>query len=163
MGDSIKFALEYPSPFWREKGYSGTILSQAGIAQEVYDHTNRENTRFARKGFLAPAAYALPREERERRVVQQLSGLIGKSAQEYLSYSEKLWKEEIYTYSDYPEVVLPHHNNGHPLFKQPLMNGKLYLSGTETSPVFGGYMDGAVYSGLTAAQQVLSAASSPNA
>ncbi len=160
MSDAVKFALSYPSPFWREKGYSGTILSQAGIAQQVYDHTNRENTRFALKGFLSPSAYALPREERKQRVVRQLSGLMGKRAQQYLSYTEKLWKDAVYTHGDYTQVALPHHNNGHPLFSQPLMNGKLYLSGTETSPVFGGYMDGAVYSGLAAARHILSAAGS---
>jgi monoamine oxidase len=30
MGDSIKFAVEYASPFWREN-YSGTLFSQASI------------------------------------------------------------------------------------------------------------------------------------
>jgi monoamine oxidase len=38
------------------------------------------------------------------------------------------------------------------------MHHKLLLAGTETSPVFGGYMDGAVYSGLAAAREVLQAA-----
>jgi monoamine oxidase len=36
MGDSIKFAVEYASPFWRENNYSGTLFSQASIIQEMY-------------------------------------------------------------------------------------------------------------------------------
>lgn len=156
MSDSIKFALHYPAPFWRDKGYSGTVFSQSGIAQEVYDHSNRENTRFALKGFLSPLAYDLSGAEREKRVVDQLSGLIGKQAQAYLSYTEMLWKDEVYTHAPYDSPVFPHQNNGNSLFKQPLMNGKLHLAGTETSPVFGGYMDGAVYSGMAAARNVLS-------
>jgi monoamine oxidase len=35
------------------------------------------------------------------------------------------------------------------------MNGKLYLAGAETSPYFGGYMDGAVYSALRAAKNII--------
>ncbi|MCB0848010.1 MAG: FAD-dependent oxidoreductase, partial [Bacteroidetes bacterium] len=43
----------------------------------------------------------------------------------------------------------------HPVFALPLMNGRLFLSGSETSPEFGGYMDGAVLSGLLAADRVV--------
>jgi monoamine oxidase len=35
MGESIKFAVEYASPFWRENNYSGTLFSQASIIQEM--------------------------------------------------------------------------------------------------------------------------------
>jgi monoamine oxidase len=35
------------------------------------------------------------------------------------------------------------------------MNNKLYLSGSETSPIFGGYMDGAVNSGKTVAEKII--------
>jgi monoamine oxidase len=44
MGDAIKFAVEYPQPFWRQKGFSGMAFSQADIAQEVYDHTTQRKT-----------------------------------------------------------------------------------------------------------------------
>ncbi len=40
MGNAIKFAFIYEQPFWRSNGHSGTVLSQSGIATEVYDHTN---------------------------------------------------------------------------------------------------------------------------
>jgi monoamine oxidase len=42
MGDSIKFAVEYASPFWRENNYSGTLFSQASIIQEMYDHSTAD-------------------------------------------------------------------------------------------------------------------------
>jgi monoamine oxidase len=32
--DSIKFAVEYANPFWRENNYSGTLFSQASIIQK---------------------------------------------------------------------------------------------------------------------------------
>jgi monoamine oxidase len=155
MGDAIKFALEYRNPFWREKGYAGTMLSPAGIASEVYDHCNYEETHFALKGFLSVDAAGLPEEERKVLVVEQLTKLLGTEAGDYLSYTEKMWANDEYTYANYPRPILPHQHNGHPLYSQTLMSGRLYLAGTETSSRFGGYMEGAVYSGLTAARNIL--------
>lgn len=155
MGDSIKFALEYSRPFWREKGFSGTVFSQTGIASEVYDHCNVEATHFALKGFLSVDAANLLEEEREALVVKQLTSLLGKEAGDYLAYTEKIWRDDQYTFADYGKPILPHQHNGHPIYAQALMDGKLFLAGTETSPQFGGYMDGAVYSGLTAAKNIL--------
>lgn len=43
----------------------------------------------------------------------------------------------------------------HMLYEQSFMNGKFYLAGTETSPFFGGYMDGAVYSAVHAAENII--------
>ncbi len=155
MGDAVKFAIEYKRPFWREKGYSGTILSQTGIAQEIYDHTNFEENRFALKGFLSVNASKLLKSERVALLMDQLTRLLGSEAANYLSYTEKVWEEDRYTYRKYEQFVAPHQNNGHMLYEQSLMNGKLYLAGTETSPYFGGYMDGAVYSALHAAKNII--------
>ena len=155
MSDAIKFALLYKRPFWRDNGFSGTILSQAGMATEVYDHSNAEDTLFALKGFLKPDAALFTKEQREKMVVAQIKKLLGEDTCAYLSYAEKLWANEPLTHAAYRQVVFPHQNSGHPLYEQPLMNGKLYISGSETSPHFGGYMDGAVYSGWRAATQIL--------
>ncbi|MFC6997937.1 flavin monoamine oxidase family protein [Rufibacter roseus] len=155
MGESVKFAVEYASPFWRQKGYSGSVFSHVGPIQEMYDHCNFENTKYALKGFLSAGAAALNREEREQAVLQQLIKLFGPEAAAHVSYTDKPWIKEPFSYAEYKSYVSPHQYNGHPIYAQPLMNGKLFLSGTETSPVFGGYMDGAVYSGLSAAENVL--------
>ena len=87
--------------------------------------------------------------------MEQLTRLLGKQAANYLSYAERVWKEEAYTFADYGKYMMPYQNSGHPLYSQPLMNGRLHLAGTETSTCFGGYMDGAVYSGLATAQSIL--------
>lgn len=155
MGEAIKFAVAYQEPFWRQQGYAGVVFSHVGIAQEIHDHCNFEETRYALKGFLSAEAYKFSREEREAEVIAQLTRLMGKEASVYLSYTEKLWKEEVFTYADYRKYIMPHQYNGHPLYAHPLMNGKIQLAGTETAPYFGGYLDGAVYSGLSAASKVL--------
>lgn len=155
MGDSIKLAFEYSRPFWREKGYSGTVLSPSGIVPELYDHSNFTETRFALKGFLSPTATHLAKEERRALAVKQIKNVLGTEAGKYISYNEKLWSNDENTYSDYKNPLLPHQNNGHPLFSNTFFNGKLYFAGSETSPHFGGYMEGAVFSGFTTAQKML--------
>ncbi|MCB9350431.1 MAG: FAD-dependent oxidoreductase [Lewinellaceae bacterium] len=154
MSESVKFAVEYERPFWREHGFAGTAFSQAGPATEIYDHTNFDGTAFALKGFLSPGTAQLKEDDRREMVLRQLVKLFGLEAANFLSYIDWVWANEVYTHQPYDSYILPHQNSGHPDFALPLMNGKLFLSGTETSPEFGGYMDGAVLSGLLAADRV---------
>jgi monoamine oxidase len=155
MGEAIKFAVAYEKPFWRQQGYAGVVFSHEGIAREVHDHCSVEETHYALKGFLSADAFALSKKQREAEVIQQLTRLLGKEASVYLSYTEKVWQEEVFTYADYGKYIMPHQHNGHPLYARPLMSGRLYLAGTETSPHYGGYLEGAVYSGVSVAKKVL--------
>jgi monoamine oxidase len=50
---------------------------------------------------------------------------------------------------------------GGPALREPI--GRLHWAGTETSPVWNGYMDGAVRSGERAAAEVLAALAEPTA
>jgi monoamine oxidase len=61
MGESIKFAVEYASPFWRENNYSGTLFSQASIIQEMYDHSTADYKGYALKGFLNGGTHTVRR------------------------------------------------------------------------------------------------------
>jgi monoamine oxidase len=144
MGESIKFAVEYATPFWREKRFSGTLFSHASIAQEMYDHSTFDNTGFALKGFLNGGSYTLTAAEREEKVIKQLSSLYGPEAEKYVAYHEKVWREEVLTFLPYEELVMAHQNNGHPDYKKPFINNKLYISGAETASINPGYMDGAL-------------------
>ncbi len=87
--------------------------------------------------------------------VGQLTRLLGEEARSYLSYTEKVWADDRFTHTTYGSAVFPHQNSGHPVLQHSFMNGKLYISGSETSPYFGGYMDGAVYSGFFSATNIL--------
>lgn len=154
MSDSIKFWVEYARPFWREKGLAGMAMSQTGIVQEVHDHTNYEENSYALMGFLAGKAYRLDAAGREAEVIRHLQRLFGEEAGNYLQYEEKVWKAEPLTTTADVESLSYHPAYGHPAFQQSYWNGKLWLSGTETSPVYGGYMEGAVYAGQKSAKQL---------
>lgn len=150
MSDSIKFWVEYDRPFWREKGLAGMAMSQTGIVQEVHDHSNEAADSFALMGFLSVKAHRIGPAEREKETLQHLQRLFGKEAGHYRQYVEKVWATEPLTTTPDVEFLSYHPGYGHPALQEPLWEGRLILAGTETSPVYGGYMEGAVYAGRRA-------------
>jgi monoamine oxidase len=154
MSGSVKFAVEYARPFWREKGFSGSVFSQSGLAVEIYDHSSAENDRFALKGFLNGSASNYTLEERKHKVLEQLGRYYGAEALHPISYHDRIWNDDFIAVSD-ESFLPPHHNNGHAAYNEVYMNGKLYFAGTETSSLYGGYMDGAVVSAKNLVGQLL--------
>jgi monoamine oxidase len=154
MAESIKFAVEYSTPFWKENGFSGTIYSQVGPITEMYDHSNYAENGFALMGFLHGSALQYSKEEREKMVVNQLSKLLGRAASDYLFYQDSCWADEPLTHVPSADFIRPHQNNGHPLFAKSIWDDKLFFAGTETSTVFGGYMDGAIYAAKRVANEL---------
>ncbi|MEK6511197.1 NAD(P)/FAD-dependent oxidoreductase [Myroides odoratimimus] len=153
MAGSIKFTLEYSSPFWREKGYSGMLYSHAGIITEMYDHTNFEENKFGFTGFLNGGASSYTAEVRKEYVLRQLGNLLGNEALNPVAYFDKVWTDE-FILSENQIILRPHQNNGHPYLQQGYMNNSLFLCSTETSGEFPGYMEGAVYAAKSIADKI---------
>lgn len=155
MGESIKVGLRYAKPFWREDGGpGGTIFSNVGPVSEMYDHTNIEESKYALKGFLNGTYHTLTHEERRDMVLTQLRKYYGEVVDDYLAYEEGVWRHEGFTFTPYEGHVLPHQNNGHPVFRAEYLNGKLLLAGSETAVLYPGYMDGAVRSARRVAAEL---------
>lgn len=146
MGESIKVGFTFPAAFWKTSELSGTIMSNVGPIGEMYDHSNVEATQFALKGFLNGAFHAATKEERQKIALLQLKKYYGEKANKFTTYVECVWRNEPYTFTAYEDSIMPHQNNGHPLFRTPLMDGRLIIAGSETAANFPGYMDGAVQS-----------------
>ena len=152
MGESIKIGLTYKEPFWRADHLSGTIMSNVGPIPEMYDHSNFEESFFALKGFLNGNYFSVRKEVRLNLILQQLQKYFGDQVNNYLTYSEAVWRNEPFTFQEYKHHVLPHQNNGHSIFSNRFMNGKLIMAGSETASVFPGYMEGAVVSAKEVAE-----------
>ncbi|MEM7550490.1 MAG: FAD-dependent oxidoreductase [Bacteroidota bacterium] len=159
MSSSIKFIVSYQTPFWRKKGYSGSVLSQLGSVIEVYDHTDVHERNFALMGFINPNFRSFSQGERIKAVLDFLVKSLGEEAANYKTYKEKDWSGDEFVFTKGEERMIPKTNYGHPLYQQKYMNGRLIISGTETSESFGGYMEGAVISGKRAAKKVIAALS----
>lgn len=154
MAGSIKFTLEYDSPFWRNEGYSGMLFSHIGIVSEMHDHTNFEENKFGFTGFLNSGALSYSFEDRKRFVVQHIASLLGVRALNPTAYFDKVWTDE-FVLGDNPIIARPHYNNGHPLLQQSYMNGKLFFGVTETAVQHGGYMEGAVIAAQSVADKII--------
>ena len=155
MGESIKIGLTYKKPFWKKKGTSGTIFSSVGPIPEMYDHSNKEETLFALKGFFNGDYHAISKKERLEMALNQLRKYYGDVVNDYSSYEEMVWKNEKFTSDEYDDLVYPHQNNGNKVFQQPYFNGKLFLSGSETSSQYAGYMEGAIQSAQWIANRII--------
>jgi len=88
------------------------------------------------------------------KVIAQLKHYFGNEAQNFISYNDKIWIDK-YIQPNKDNFLPPHHNNGNPIFEESYMNGKLLFTGTETSNVFGGYMEGAIIASNSVAARVL--------
>lgn len=154
MEDSIKAAVEFREPFWRENQHPSTIMSNYGPFIECYDHSNQQENKFALCGFLNPAFKDIGKKERERLVIQQLSTILDEKALDALSYHEYIWSEDNQVKWPKDIFMQPHQNNGHPIFRKSIFNHQLIISASESASRYPGYMDGAVEAGENAFKEV---------
>ena len=155
MSQSIKFALRFSEPFWRNENLSGTVFSNVGPIPEMYDHSNFEDTEYALMGFFNGNYHSISKEERKNMILNQLRKYYGKEIDQYLSYHEEVWSNNKHTHHPYESHILPHQNNGDTLYASPLYENKLIVSGTETSSHYPGYMEGAIFAAQRAAKSIL--------
>jgi len=154
MGESIKIGLRYESPFWRAGNLSGTIVSNTGPIPELYDHSTADDSHHALKGFMNGSYFSLSMAERLELVLTQLEKYYGKQARNYQDYEEVVWRNEPFTYCPYNQHVLPHENNGHPIYQSRHLGNRLIIAGSETAQYFPGYMEGAVRSARAVCAQL---------
>jgi len=154
MSNAMKVGMTFETPFWRDKNLSGTVIGQVGAVTELYDHSNVEDNTYALMGFLNEGLRDFSPEERKQRILDYLIKYLGKEIGDYLTYEEKDWSQDRNTSCETIKSVYMSPSYGNPVFGKTYMNDRLVFSGAETSPLHGGYMDGAIYSGLLAANKV---------
>ena len=155
MSNAIKVGITFDRPFWREKKYSGTVIGSVSPVTELYDHCDFEGNAFSLMGFVNEGLRHLNPEDRKEQILSYLEKYLGESIRDYLDYFEKDWSQDEFTTSKDFNSVVSHPKYGHPVFDEVYMNGRLLFSGTETSKQHGGYLEGAVITGLTAAKKIL--------
>lgn len=154
MSNAMKVGLTYQTPFWRNKDLSGMLIGQVGAVTELYDHSCKDEHTFALMGFINEGLREVSEEERKARILEHLQKYLGAEALEYLSYEEKDWSKDKNTSCDSIKSIYMSPRYGNSEFSKVYFNNKLVFSGAETSSVYGGYMDGAIYSGIKAADRV---------
>lgn len=155
MSNAIKVGIRYATPFWREKKLSGTIIGHVSPVIELYDHSNIEDNSYSLMGFMNEGLREDSQHDRKERILSYLEKHFGPEVRNYISYQDKDWSMDPYTSCEKLKSIYISPRYGNPIFQQDHFNGRIILSGAETSPVHGGYMDGAVVSGIKAAKRIL--------
>lgn len=105
MGFVIKVHAVYETPFWRDKGLSGTAFSPYELSHEAYDNSNHGDERGTLVGFVsdrtADDLFGLSAEERKERILESLSHYYGEEAKNPVVYYESDWGTEEWTRGAY--------------------------------------------------------------
>ncbi len=157
-GSVIKTYAVYDEPFWRSEGLNGQAISDTGPVKVTFDGSPPSGTPGVLLGFIeAGDGRRLARrtpEERREAVLGSLARYFGQRAAYPREYVERDWMAEEFTRGCYGAHFTPgvwtHY--GHAL-REPV--GRIHWAGAECSPVWNGYMEGAVRSGEDAASAVL--------
>jgi monoamine oxidase len=159
QGSVIKCMAIYDEPFWRDDGLSGMATSDIGPAKIVFDNSPPDGSPGVLLGFLegerARVIGRLPAEERRRLIVDGFERLFGPKASKPANFIERSWAEEEWTRGCYGCYMPPGAwTSFGDALRAPI--GRIHWAGAETATVWNGYMDGAVQSGVRAAEEALS-------
>jgi monoamine oxidase len=160
-GSVIKAYAVYPEPFWRADGLNGQAVSDAGPVKVTFDNSPPSGTPGVLMGFLEgkEARHWARRGDAERRaaVLGCFTRYFGPAARHPDRYLERDWMAEEFTRGCYGAHFGPGTWTSYgEAWRAPV--GRVHWAGTECSPRWNGYMEGAVRSGEAAAAEVAAAA-----
>ncbi|MFE3443604.1 flavin monoamine oxidase family protein [Nocardia sp. NPDC059180] len=159
-GSVIKFQVGYDTPFWREEGLSGFVLSLDDGFSPVLDNSPPDGSCGVLVGFLEGAharrADAMTSEQRRELVVNTLVKYFGPKAADPFDVLEQDWNAEEFTRGCYGgRLGAGAWTNYGAALSAPV--DRIHWAGAETAQIWNGYMDGAIRSGRRAADEVLAA------
>ena len=153
-GSLWKVAAAYPEPFWRADGLSGEALSDRGPVTVTYDNSPPEGTPGILVGFVGGRdGYRhamLSSDARRAAVLDCFARLFGPRAADPLEVVEQDWAGDPWSTGGPVFMPVPGALTAYgSALRDPV--GPLHWAGADISPVWSGYLDGAVRSGEAAA------------
>jgi len=160
MGSVFKCMAVYDRPFWRDQGLSGMATSDTGPIKLTFDNSPPDGSPGVLLGFIegqeAREFAGSTRTRREAAVLESFARYFGPEAKRPRRYIDKSWAKERFSGGCYVGITPPGVLVGYRgAIREPV--GPVHWAGTETASEWVGYMDGAVDSGLRAANEVLGA------
>jgi monoamine oxidase len=158
QGSLIKVGVRYDRAFWRDNQLNGQAVSLTGPVCFTVDDSPPSGTPGVMFGFVGGDAarnfIAMSPAARKAAVLAEFAAMFGPQASSARDYFETNWTAEEWTRGC--PVALPSPGTlleYGPALRQPV--DLIHWAGTETSPYWNGYMDGAVRSGERTAREVL--------
>src|SRR3954469_15397811 len=100
QGSVMKVIALYDKPFWRDKGYTGQVVSDVGPCQATFDNTPPEGTPGALMGFVeastARKLNAVSTEELKSKVLENYALYYGDEAKNAIGFIEKRWDNDVW-------------------------------------------------------------------
>ncbi|MBK7164137.1 MAG: flavin monoamine oxidase family protein [Candidatus Microthrix sp.] len=156
-GSVVKLYCVYPEPFWRADGLNGQAASDEGPVKVTFDNSPPSGTPGILVGFMEAndgrTWVRRPLAERRQAAIDCFVRYFGPKAADPIEYLERDWMAEEYSRGCYGAHFTPGVWTafGHAL-REPI--GRIHWAGAECSPVWNGYMEGAVRSGESTADEV---------
>jgi monoamine oxidase len=157
MGSVIKCLLAYDKPFWRARGLNGVTWSDAPPTAGFFDISPADGE-VGILGAFIEAHNAInwtghSMQERRKLMVERIVSFFGPEAANPIDYEDQDWPSEIWSRGCYGATMAPGiMTTAAKTIRQPF--GRIHWAGTETSPRWMGYIDGAIRSGERAADEV---------
>ena len=159
-GSTVKVQVVYDSPFWRTSGLSGSVISDTGPIEIVYDNSPPDGIPGVLVGFAegneGRSLFGLSTEERKALTLSNLVRYFGPKAANPIDYYDLVWGHEIYSGGAYgsfnPPGVITSLGKA---VSGPV--GNVRFAGADYSPKWPGYMEGAIISGQGASAEALAA------
>lgn len=157
MGSVIKIMATYDTPFWRAEGLTGQSTSDQGLLRLTFDNSPETPGPGILLGFIegahARALGGAGEAERRAEALACMTRCFGPKAAKPNEVIMLDWAAEEWTRGCYGAHLAPGvWTQFGPALRAPV--GRIHWAGTETSPVWNGYMDGAVRSGERVASQL---------
>ena len=158
-GDMIKCFAVYDRPFWREQGLSGLAAGDQGPVHVAFDVTPPDREQGILLGFIegreAQRWHAAGPADRRQAALQSLARFFGEQALSPLRYVDHCWADERWAGGcagvARPGILTAAGDSA----RTP--HGRVHWAGTETAVQWNGYIEGAVRSGIRAADEVMRA------
>jgi len=156
-GTVIKLYAIYDEPFWRADGLTGQAASDRGPVKVTFDNSPPSGSPGILMGFIEGGDGRewgrRPLEERRQAAIDCFVRYFGPRAANPVEYIERNWAGEEFSRGCYGAHFAPGVWTAFgPALTEPI--GPIHWAGAECSPVWSGYMEGAVRSGEEAARTV---------
>lgn len=148
MGSITKVVIKYETPFWRDAGYSGAIISDIGPVILCYDACNQNKN--------ALVIFVIGEKNyTDSEILNHLASLL-ESNQALMPKKlfKKSWTEDPYSAGCYFSIPsVDHLVRNYKYLIEPC--GNIYFAGTETAREWMGYMEGALESAERVVQKII--------
>ncbi|MEM9075235.1 MAG: FAD-dependent oxidoreductase, partial [Myxococcota bacterium] len=142
VGMGMKTHVVYASPFWRERGESGTAIGDLPGVGFTVDNTSPGSPAGVLLAFTEPSELPADAAARRGRVLEELVRYFGEDARSPIGYFEHDWATDRWTAGCVSPLGPGVLSSVGAALVAP--EGRIHWAGSETASIWRGYMEGAV-------------------